>query len=62
MQNGTNAPCKPQFVGQIIKFRSPHANVMLYDICKHNENYDRLEWWALNNPSEAQKQSAFLAI
>jgi hypothetical protein len=61
MQNGTNAPCKPQFEGQIIKFRSPHANAMLYDICKLNKNYNCLEWWALDNPSETQKQAAFLA-
>jgi hypothetical protein len=55
---GTNAKCTPQFEGQIVKFKSPHANVILFDIAKLNTKYNRLEWWALNDPSEDQKQSA----
>ena len=58
MKNGTNAPMRPQFEGQIVKFKSPYANVILYDICKRNEKYGWLEWWALNNPTNAQKNNA----
>jgi hypothetical protein len=54
----TNAPIKPQFEGQIVRFRSPHANVMLFDIAKINPKYARLEWWALNDPTDDQKQKA----
>jgi hypothetical protein len=57
---GTNAQSKPLFEGQIIKFRSPYANVMLYDICKRNAKYGNLEWYALNDATFEQKQSAFL--
>jgi hypothetical protein len=59
---GTNAQCKPQFEGQIVKFKSPHANVMLFDIARFNQKYDRLEWWALNEPTDQQKSSAILSI
>lgn len=55
----TNAPCKPEFEGQIVKFKSPHANVILYDIAKRNIKYGYLEWWALNNPSDNQINNAF---
>ena len=55
MKTGTNAQSKPQFEGDIIKFKSPHANVWLYDICKRNEKHGWLEWVALNNPTERQK-------
>lgn len=54
----TNAPCKPEFEGQIVKFKSPHANVILYDITKRNIKYGYLEWWALNNPSDSQINNA----
>lgn len=59
MMTGTNAPCKPQFEGQIVKFKSPHANVTLYDIAVVNPRYGHLEWYALNDPSEDQKKSAY---
>jgi hypothetical protein len=59
MNNGTNAPCKPEFEGQIIKFKSPHADVVLYDICVRNKKYGYLEWNALNNPSDYQKKNSF---
>ena len=55
----TNAPCKPEYEGQIVKFKSPHANVILYDIAKRNIKYGYLEWWALNNPSDNQINNAF---
>ena len=55
----TNAPCKPEFEGQIVKFKSPHSNVILYDIAKRNIKYGYLEWWALNNPSDNQINNAF---
>jgi hypothetical protein len=58
MKTGTNAPIKPQFEGQIVKFMSPHANVWLYDICKRNAKYDSLEWWALNSPTLEQTAQA----
>ena len=58
MQTGTNAHSKPQFEGQIVKFKSPHADVWLFDICKRNEKYGFLEWWALNEPTDAQKRNA----
>lgn len=58
MQTGTNSHSKPQFEGQIVKFKSPHANVWLFDICKRNEKYGFLEWWALNEPTDAQKRDA----
>lgn len=53
-----NAPCKPQFEGQIVKFKSPLADVTLYDIAKLNPKYGNLEWWALNAPTETQKANA----
>ena len=58
MQTGTNSHSKPQFEGQIVKFKSPHADVWLFDICKRNEKYGFLEWWALNEPTDAQKRDA----
>lgn len=60
--NGTNAPCKPQFESQIIKFISPHnAKVILYDIAKRNEKYGYLEWHAINEPSEYEINNAMWA-
>jgi hypothetical protein len=58
MIKGTNAPIKPSFDGQIVKFISPHANVWLYDICRLNAKYGNLEWWALNEPTTDQKNQA----
>ena len=62
MNTGTNAPCKPQFENQIVKFKSPHANVILYDIAKRNEKYGWLEWQAINEPTENQRKDAMWAI
>lgn len=59
--SGINAQIKPQFEGQIVKFKSPHADVWLYDICKRNERHGWLEWWALNDPTTEQIQGAMLA-
>jgi hypothetical protein len=60
MKNGTNAHSKPQFEGQVVKFVSPHhQSVILYDICKRNKKYGNLEWYALNNPTDKQTESAF---
>lgn len=56
---GTNAPMRPEFEGQIVKFKSPHADVILYDIAVRNERYGHLEWWALNEPTDAQIKDAF---
>ena len=58
MKTGTNAPIRPSFNGQIVRFQSPHANVMLYDIARLNKKYNRLEWWALNEPTEEQTNRA----
>jgi len=58
MTNGTNAPARPQFEGQIVKFKSPHSDATLYDICRVNPRYGWLEWCALNNPTDAQKNDA----
>ena len=58
MEKGTNAPCKPEFEGQLVKFRSPHSNAILYDIAKRNEKWGHLEWYAVNNPSEDQIKDA----
>jgi len=58
MHSGTNAPTRPQFEGQIVKFKSPHSNAVLYDICKRNLKYGNLEWWALNEPTNQQKADA----
>lgn len=55
---GTNAPMRPKFEGQIVKFKSPHANVILYDIAVRHERYGHLEWWALNEPTDAQVKAA----
>jgi hypothetical protein len=59
MRNGTNAPTKPEFEGQIVKFKSPHSDATLYDIAKRNEKYGCLEWYALNEPTAEQMQHAF---
>lgn len=46
---GTNAPCKPEFEGQLVKFRSPHnAKVVLLDEAIRNDKYGWLEWAAVN--------------
>lgn len=58
MNQGTNAPTKPALEGQIVKFKSPHADVWLYDIAKRNPKYGNLEWWALNEPTQAQVGAA----
>lgn len=58
MIKGTNAPIKPSFEGQIVKFMSPFGHVWIYDICKQNNKYGCLEWWALNDPTEEQKKQA----
>ncbi len=59
MSTGTNARSKPLFEGQIVRFRSPHANnVWLYDVCRVNPKYGYLEWYALNDPTDQQKQQA----
>ena len=49
----TNAPCKPRFEGQVVKFVSEHGAI-LYDIARFNPKYNCLEWWALNEPTEWQ--------
>ena len=60
MKTGTNAPMKPQFEGQIVKFVSPHfSDVILFDIAVRNEKYGWLEWYALNEPTAQQRKSAF---
>lgn len=59
---GINAKSQPQFEGQVVKFLSPHANVMLFDIARMNLKYQRLEWWALNEPTEQQVINASLSI
>lgn len=47
--NGCNAPSKPQYVGQLVKFRSPHRHdVILVDEAFINEKYGYLEWRAVN--------------
>lgn len=62
MKTGTNALVKPEFEGQIVKFVSPHfSDVMLFDIAVRNEKYGYLEWYALNEPTEQQRKSAFYA-
>ena len=53
-----NAHSKPSFEGQIVKFKSPHADVWLYDIAKINPKYGYLEWWALNDPTPEQIKEA----
>jgi hypothetical protein len=62
MKTGTNAHSKPEFEGQIVKFKSPHADVTLFDIAKRNKKYGWLEWHALNDPTEKQIKQAFWAI
>ena len=59
---GTNAKSTPQFEGQIIMFKSPHANVMLFDIARFNRKYNRLEWWALNDPTPEQINQAKVGV
>ena len=61
MHKGTNAHSRPEFEGQIVKFKSPHADVILFDIAKRNEKYGWLEWHALNNPTEYEMRNAFWA-
>lgn len=56
-----NAPIKPEFEGQIVKFKSPYADVILYDICKRNPKYGNLEWHALNDATDRQKFIATFA-
>lgn len=61
MNQGINAHSKPEFEGQIVKFKSPHADVILYDIAKRNEKYGYLEWCAINDPSEDEIKNAMWA-
>jgi len=62
MKTGTNAQhCKPEFEGQIVKFKSPHSNAILFDIAVRNEKYGYLEWYALNEPTDYQRKNAFWA-
>ena len=61
LMTGTNAHSRPEFEGQIVKFKSPHANVVLYDIAKRNLKYGWLEWWAINEPTQNQVKSAMWA-
>lgn len=61
MCKGTNAPTKPQFEGQIVKFKSPHSDAILFDICVRNEKQGWLEWHALNEPTPEQVKNAFWA-
>ena len=56
--SGTNAPIRPQFDGQIVKFKSPHAGVILYDQARRNIKYGHLEWCALNAPTTQQIANA----
>jgi len=51
---GTNFTATPLFEGQVIAFKSPHADVTLYDIARFNTKYNCLEWWALNDPTPEQ--------
>lgn len=61
MKVGTNAHSKPEFEGQIVKFKSPHNNnVILYDIAVRNTKYGYLEWQAINKPTPEQQKNAFL--
>ena len=53
-----NAPCRPQFEGQIVKFESPNFGVILYDIAKRNPKYGHLEWHAISDPTHAQMNQA----
>lgn len=47
--NGCNAPSKPQFEGQLVKFQSPHhPAAVLLDVAVRNEKYGCLEWVAVN--------------
>ena len=60
MWKGTNAPSKPKFEGQIVKFASPHnSRVVLLDIAVRNPKYGWLEWHAINEPTEQQIKTAF---
>ena len=60
MHSGTNAPGKPEFEGQIVKFISPHnSKVILYDIAQYNKKYGWLEWIAINEPTEQQIKQSF---
>lgn len=56
-----NAQSNPSFEGQIVKFKSPNADVWLYDIAKVNHKYGWLEWWALNDPTPEQMKGAMYA-
>lgn len=55
---GTNAPIKPQFEGDIVVYKSPHADVWIYDVCVRNPKYGWLEWHALNDPTQEEIDSA----
>jgi hypothetical protein len=47
MKTGTNAPTKPQFEGQLVKFKSD-SGVTLLDEAIRNPKYGYLEWCAIN--------------
>lgn len=57
INGGTNAPSRPEYEGQIVRFLSPYADVVLYDIAKLNKKYNTLEWWRLE-PTEEQIKKA----
>jgi hypothetical protein len=58
MMKGTNAPARPEHEGEIVRFKSPHAKVELFDIARLNQKYGFLEWWALNDPTPEQINQA----
>lgn len=58
INGGTNAPSRPEYEGQIVRFLSPYADVICYDIAKVNKKYGYLEWWGLIEPTEEQIKKA----
>lgn len=58
MIKGINAPIKPKYEGQIVRFESPISDAILFDIAKRNLKYGHLEWHALNDPTDEQIMSA----
>lgn len=49
-----NAPTRPQYEGQIVKFKSPTFGVVLYDIATRNKKHGYLEWYAISQPTPEQ--------
>ena len=62
MTGGINAPGRPQYEGQVVKFKAPTFNVWLYDVAKRNPKYGNLEWWAISEPTEEQQVNAMEAV